>query len=89
MEKTVAPGLRRTFFAGFVVAGVFGVIYTLFPEAYQKLIGTPIKQPTELAVCGFLRRLCSSVKRFLSPGIENFFPFFADNPGLRGGEAIQ
>ena len=48
MEKTVSSGLKTTFFAGFIVAGIYGIIYTLFPEAYQKLIGTPIKQPTEL-----------------------------------------
>jgi uncharacterized protein YjeT (DUF2065 family) len=47
MEKTISPGLKVTFLAGSFVAGIFGLIYMLVPEAYQKLIGVPIKQPTE------------------------------------------
>jgi hypothetical protein len=49
MEKTISPGLKATFLAGCIAAGIFGLIYTLVPEAYQNLIGTPIKQPTEAA----------------------------------------
>lgn len=47
MEKTISPGLKVTFLAGCFTAGIFGLIYMLVPEAYQKLIGVPIKQPTE------------------------------------------
>jgi hypothetical protein len=47
MEKTISPGLKVTFLAGCFAAGIFGLIYTLVPEAYQNLIGVPIKQPTE------------------------------------------
>ena len=44
MEKTISPGLKATFLAGSFTAGIFGLIYTLVPEAYQNLIGVPIKQ---------------------------------------------
>jgi len=47
MEKTISPGLKVTFLAGCFTAGIFGLIYTLGPEAYQNFIGVPIKQPTE------------------------------------------
>jgi uncharacterized protein YjeT (DUF2065 family) len=47
MEKTISPGLKVTFLAGCFAAGICGLIYMLVPEAYQKLIGVPIKQPTE------------------------------------------
>jgi len=50
MEKTITPGLKTTCLAGSIVAGIFGLIYMLVPEAYQKLIGVPIKQPTETTV---------------------------------------
>jgi hypothetical protein len=47
MEKTISPGLKATFLAGSFTAGIFGLIYTLVPEAYQNLIGVPVKQPSE------------------------------------------
>jgi hypothetical protein len=50
MEKTIPPGLKITFLAGCFVAGSFGLIYMLAPEAYQNSIGVPIKQPTETTV---------------------------------------
>jgi len=49
MDKTISQKLKLTFLAGCFTAGIFGLLYTLVPEAYQKLIGVPIKQPTELA----------------------------------------
>lgn len=50
MEQTISPGLKATFLAGFLAAGIFGLIYMLVPEAYQNLIGVPIKQPSETTV---------------------------------------
>jgi hypothetical protein len=50
MEKTTPRGLKITFLAGCFTAGIFGLIYLLIPETYQNLIGTPIKQPTELTM---------------------------------------
>lgn len=50
MEKTIAPGLKTAFLAGSIIAGIYGLIYVLVPEAYQKVIGVPIKQPTETTV---------------------------------------
>jgi hypothetical protein len=47
MEKTISPGLKATFLAGCIVAGICGLIYMLVPEAYQSFIGVPVKQPTE------------------------------------------
>jgi uncharacterized protein YjeT (DUF2065 family) len=47
MGKTISPGLKASFLAGCFTAGIFGLLYMLVPEAYQKLIGVPIKQPTE------------------------------------------
>lgn len=47
MGKTISPWLKVTFIAGCFVAGIFGLIYTLVPAAYQNLIGVPVKQPTE------------------------------------------
>jgi hypothetical protein len=47
MGKNITPGLKATFVAGAIVSGIFGLIYVLIPEAYQNLIGVPIKQPTE------------------------------------------
>jgi uncharacterized protein YjeT (DUF2065 family) len=49
METTISRGLRTTFLLGCFAASVFGLIYMLAPEAYQNLIGAPIKQPTETA----------------------------------------
>ena len=42
--------MKITFLAGCFVAGIFGLIYMLAPEAYQNFIGVPIKQPTETTV---------------------------------------
>ncbi len=47
MEKTISPELKTTFLAGCFTAGIVGLIYTLVPEAFQNLIGVPIKQSTE------------------------------------------
>jgi hypothetical protein len=44
MEKIISPGLKVTFLAGSFTAGIFGLIYTLVPEAYQNFIGMPINQ---------------------------------------------
>ena len=48
MEKTITPKLKVTFLAGSFTAAIFGLIYTLVPEAYQNLIGVPIKQSAGL-----------------------------------------
>lgn len=50
MERTITTQLKTTFLAGCIISGVFGLIYLLVPEAYQELIGVPIKQPTETTV---------------------------------------
>jgi hypothetical protein len=47
MEKTISPGLKVTFLAGCVAAGIICLIHMVIPEAYQNFIGVPIKQPTE------------------------------------------
>ena len=49
MDKTVSARLKATFLAGCIAAGIFGILYVAVPEAYQNLIGVPIKQPTETA----------------------------------------
>jgi hypothetical protein len=50
MENTIPKGLRITFLAGCITAGIFGFIYVLIPEAYKNMIGAPIRQPAELTV---------------------------------------